>query len=54
MNNRKFSATVGTRLAILMLALLAALAAGQALSAQPTEAMTLLRYPGGSVVRGQA
>jgi hypothetical protein len=38
MNNRKFSATMGTRLAILMLALLAALAAGQALSAQPAEA----------------
>jgi V8-like Glu-specific endopeptidase len=42
MNNRKFSATMGTRLAILMLALLAALAAlaaGQALSAQPAEAI---------------
>jgi hypothetical protein len=42
MNNRKFSATIGTRLAILMLALLAALAAlaaGQALSAQPAEAI---------------
>ena len=41
MNNRKFSATMGTRLPILMLALLAALvalAAGQALSAQPAEA----------------
>jgi hypothetical protein len=41
MNNRKFSPTMGTRLAILMLALLAALAAlaaGQALSAQPAEA----------------
>jgi hypothetical protein len=40
MNNRKFSATMGTRLVILMLALLAALAAlaaGQALSAQPAE-----------------
>jgi len=42
MNNRKFSATMETRLAILMLALLAALAAlaaGQALSAQPAEAI---------------
>jgi hypothetical protein len=39
MNNRKFSATIGTRLAILMLALLAALGAGQALSAQPAEAI---------------
>lgn len=42
MNNRKFSATMATRLAILMLALLAALAAlaaGEALSAQPAEAM---------------
>jgi hypothetical protein len=42
MNNRKFPTTMGTRLAILMLALLAALAAlaaGQALSAQPAEAL---------------
>jgi hypothetical protein len=39
MNNRKFSATIGTRLAIVMVALLAALAAGQALSAQPAEAI---------------
>jgi len=39
MNDSKFSATMGTRLAILMLALLAALAAGQALSAQPAGAI---------------